>query len=82
MVQVICSVAIRVIQTMPEDFNKEQQKELDINNKDKKEKVSEDKEEPAVQGIPHVYVNFFERWKVMNDDLFKYLIYTCTSNSQ
>lgn len=36
MVQVICSVAIRVIQTMPEDFNKEQQKELDINNKDKK----------------------------------------------
>lgn len=49
MVQVICSVAIRVIQTMPEDFNKEQQKELDINNKDKKEKVSEDKEEPAMQ---------------------------------
>lgn len=79
MVQVICSVAIRVIQTMPEDFNKEQQKELDINNK---EKVSEDKEEPAMQGIPHVYVNFFERWRVMNYDLFKYLIYTCTSNRQ
>lgn len=61
MVQVICSVAIRVIQTMPEDFNKEQLKELDINNKDKKEKVSEDKEEPAMQGtcIPNVSVSVY-----------------------
>lgn len=59
MVQVICSVAIRVIQTMPEDFNKEQLKELDINNKDKKEKVSEDKEEPVMQGIPNVSVSVY-----------------------
>lgn len=59
MVQVICSVAIRVIQTMPEDFNKEQLKELDINNKDKKEKVSEDKEEPAMQGIPNDSVSVY-----------------------
>lgn len=59
MVQVICSVAIRVIQTMPEDFNKEQLKELDVNNKEKKEKVSEDKEEPAMQGIPNVSVRVY-----------------------
>lgn len=52
MVQVICSVAIRVIQTMPEDFDKEQQKEKEIKSGKKKEKSPEVKEgEVTVLGM-------------------------------
>ncbi|XP_078316021.1 ubiquitin carboxyl-terminal hydrolase 34-like isoform X4 [Crassostrea virginica] len=44
MVQVICSVAIRVIQTMPDDFDKEQNKSQEEKTSDKKEKNLEDKD--------------------------------------
>jgi hypothetical protein len=52
MVQVICSVAIRVIQTMPEEFDKEQQKEKEIKSEKSKENSPELKEgELTVQGM-------------------------------
>lgn len=53
MVQVICSVAIRVIQTMPDDFDKEQNKSQEEKSSDKKEKNLEDKDkgESSIQGL-------------------------------
>lgn len=53
MVQVICSVAIRVIQTMPDDFDEEQNKGQEEKTSDKKEKNLEDKDkgESSIQGI-------------------------------